>query len=161
MYAVSGNQPLSRRPLMGATDFERFRIKTYSYWELYLNGNQAYLGRSYVWLKREGKVGLTSLTKYEHSELFQEILPKFEAACAAAFRFDRKIDLMNYAWLCNEESHGHHGYMHAIPRYKNPKVFNGEIFIDKRWGKNYAPYEISGWSEHLVQSIKEKILSCL
>lgn len=47
-------------------------------------------------------------------------------------------DLMNYAALGNNFKHLH---VHLIPRYERSRKFAGIEFIDKRWGKNYAPYD--------------------
>ncbi|MBI5274170.1 MAG: hypothetical protein HY860_03860 [Chlamydiales bacterium] len=33
--------------------------------------------------------------------------------------------------------------MHFVPRYKESREFNGVIFNDARFGKNYAPYDQS------------------
>jgi diadenosine tetraphosphate (Ap4A) HIT family hydrolase len=45
---------------------------------------------------------------------------------------------MNYAALSNVSPVIH---MHIVPRYKEPRTFQGAQFIDTRWGKNYAPYD--------------------
>ena len=49
-------------------------------------------------------------------------------------------DLMNYAWLGNHiHLHNGHGHLHIIPRYKRLVLLGRRKFLDKRWGKNYAP----------------------
>ena len=51
-----------------------------------------------------------------------------------------KPDKMNYAALSNTSPKIH---VHLVPRYKDPREFNGCIFEDARYGKNYAPYDKS------------------
>ncbi len=45
---------------------------------------------------------------------------------------------MNYAAMSNVSPKIH---VHCIPRYKEPRIFEGMTFVDTRWGKNYAPYD--------------------
>lgn len=64
-------------------------------------------------------------------------------------------DKMNYAALSNVFEKLH---VHFIPRYKTERIFEGIKFIDKQWGKNYAPYDRS-FSVH--PDIMNKIKSCI
>lgn len=47
---------------------------------------------------------------------------------------------MNYAALSNTSPVVH---VHIIPRYEHSRKFAGIIFVDSRWGANYAPYDKS------------------
>jgi diadenosine tetraphosphate (Ap4A) HIT family hydrolase len=68
-------------------------------------------------------------------ELFS-IGEEVKAALKALFQPDK----MNYAALSNTSPKIH---LHVVPRYKDSREFNGMIFSDTRWGKNYAPYDRS------------------
>lgn len=107
-------------------------IKRYKHWDVYLHENQYYLGRMYVWLKRQNVVDLFSVTQLEREELFK-IGKELQTALEKTF----KPDLYNYAALANVSAHLH---LHYIPRYKCVRTFDGYEFKDERWGKNYAPY---------------------
>ena len=50
-------------------ELEEFLIKKFSYWTVYLNKNQYYLGRVYFVLNRHGPEDTTSLTEEEWEEL--------------------------------------------------------------------------------------------
>ena len=119
--------------------YEEWLIRRYPSWTLYLNPQQYYLGRCYVWLKRFGKMQrITDLKLSEWIELHDCVLPAYEGAIDRLWRPGH----MNYAWLCNEfAEHNGHGHMHMIPRYERPVLlFPGCEFRDDQWGKNYAPY---------------------
>ena len=64
-------------------------------------------------------------------ELF-DILTVYQKALDAIW----KPEGWNYAQLGNVIPHLH---FHFIPRYRGKRVFEDVTFIDKRWGKNYAP----------------------
>lgn len=113
-------------------DYERFRVKDYKHWSVFVHENQYYLGRTYAWAKREGVVDLMDATEEEQKEFFI-IGRAIKNALVQLFR----PDLMNYAALTNEARHLH---VHIVPRYASPRTFDGMEFIDERWGQNYAPY---------------------
>lgn len=115
--------------------YAQFDIKKYTHWTLRLNANQAYLGRAIAWLEREGDMQrLSSLTAKERSELWDVVLPEYEAALKKLFNPDH----MNYAWLGNLfHEHNGHGHMHLIPRYASPREFEEMTFIDENWGHHY------------------------
>lgn len=133
-------------------------IHEYPLWVLYLNRKQGYLGRSYAWLKREGKVGFSELTNEEHLEL-RLVIHWYERALFRAFGFDSQVDLVNYAWLANHVAHGHHGHMHFIPRFKEPKVHPllGFSYGGERWGENYVPDPARILSEEEYGAIRHLI----
>ena len=55
--------------------YERFKIKDYKHWAVYLHQNQYYLGRMYVWSKRENALDFSEMHQEEREELFVTILP--------------------------------------------------------------------------------------
>ncbi len=114
-------------------EFQKYKIKEYNHWEVYLHKNQCYLGRVYIWAKREDAVDLMQMTSEEREELF-DVGHSVNKSLAELF----KPNLMNYAALGNISTHLH---LHVIPRYASPRQFEGIKFVDDRWGKNYAPYK--------------------
>lgn len=111
------------------TDFSKNTIKSYTYWEIYVNGNQSYLGRCIVWCKRTDALDLADATPGEQAELFSVLHDLRESA--------KKIfqpDWFNYSFLGNATRHLH---CHFIPRYSASKEFNGITFEDKLYGDNY------------------------
>lgn len=117
-------------------DYEKLKIKSYKYWDLYLHENQCYLGRVFVQLKDEkGVEDFLDIQGQVREEFFQ-IGQNIKKAVKTLF----KPDKMNYAALSNTSPVIH---VHIIPRYKDTREFNGVTFKDTRWGQNYAPYDRS------------------
>jgi diadenosine tetraphosphate (Ap4A) HIT family hydrolase len=118
--------------------YKQFDIKRYTHWTLRLEERQRYLGQALAWLERDGEMQrLSSLTLDERAELWDVVLPEYEAAMQELWQPDH----MNYTWLGNLfHLHKGHGHMHLIPRYKDPRTFAGMDFADTRWGNNYVPY---------------------
>lgn len=117
-------------------DYEKLKIKSFKYWDLYLHENQCYLGRTFVQLKDENGVEDFLDINGEVREEFFQIGENVKKALGTIF----KPDKMNYAALSNTSPVIH---MHIIPRYKNAREFNEITFKDTRWGQNYAPYDRS------------------
>ena len=119
-------------------EFAKLAIYAQSYWTLYLNADQRYLGRSYLWLnsKHRDFHQLDELSANEQHELFQ-LMRRFRKCVERLWR----ADSINCAWLGNEAGkHRGHGHMHLIPRYATPPKFLSRSFPDERYGKNYQPY---------------------
>lgn len=113
--------------------YKELMIKEFENWEVYLHESQCYLGRSYIWARREGVVDFFDMTPEERRE-YNEVGRALKGALGKAF----KPDLCNYATLANTTAHLH---THVIPRYKGQREFSGIVFRDERWGRNYAPYD--------------------
>ncbi len=131
-------------------DYSKFKIKDYNYWTLYINENQSYLGRCYVWCKREDALDLPDATLEEREELFA-ILKEIERVIKKAF----KADMLNYAFLGNIT---HHLHGHIIPRYSSSVEFDGVTFKDDRWGENYRTNHDFKISEETLEKIKNEIV---
>lgn len=120
--------------------YDRFLIKRFKHWRLYQHQNQCYLGRVYVAAERDF-IQKIDMTPEEMHELF-----RIEALVCPTAKSLFGAEHFNYAWLANE---WHHAHEHIIPRYSKRVTFEGEHFIDTRWGQNYAPYnkhdETSPW----------------
>ena len=129
------------------TSYEKFLIKEYNHWRVYLHENQTYLGRTYIWAKRENALDFFDMNKDEQNEYFK-IGRELKKALQNLFN----PDLYNYATLANVSPHLH---THIIPRYASPRKFNDIEFRDDRWGQNYAPYDKNfKLNESELESIK-------
>lgn len=117
------------------TAYSAFKIKEYTHWTLFLHENQCYLGRTYLLAKNTDNNDYIAMSPEEREEFFT-----IGAAIKSALNVLFAPDKMNYASLGNVFERLH---VHFIPRYKNPRIFLGVEFSDKRWGKNYAPYDCS------------------
>lgn len=113
--------------------YEKFIIKEFKHWTVYLHNNQFYLGRVYIWAKRKDAFDFFDMTKDELKEYF-----KIGKELRRGFKKLFNPDMYNYATLANVARHLH---THVIPRYKEKRKMFGVTFIDKRWGKNYAPQD--------------------
>jgi len=115
-------------------DYSRYILKTYKFWTVYLNANQAYLGRCYIALHRDGNLDpFLETTEAERRELGLIV-----AAVQKALNGLYQPDIYNYANLRNTWPKCH---WHIIPRYRQARTINGCTFRDRNWGKNYAPYD--------------------
>lgn len=115
-------------------DYEKLKIKSYKYWDVYLHENQCYLGRVFVQLRNDqGVEDFLEVSKGEREEFFR-IGKEIKSALKILFTPDK----MNYAALSNTSPRIH---VHLVPRYKEAREFGGVVFQDARWGKNFAPYD--------------------
>ena len=114
-------------------DYKQFKIKEFRFWVVYLHTSQYFLGRVYIWSRRQGLVDLMDITMEEREELF-EIGRLLKNVLGEIFH----PDLFNWASLGNLSAQCH---VHLIPRYATIRNFAGIVFEDGRWGKNYAPYD--------------------
>jgi diadenosine tetraphosphate (Ap4A) HIT family hydrolase len=136
-----------------AEDFSKNLVKGYTYWEVYVHGNQGYLGRCVVWCKRDNALDLADATLEEQSELFL-ILRELREAVQKVFQ----PDWLNYAFLGNEMQHLHG---HLIPRYAKPKTFMGIVFEDRLYGHNYATDHNFETSAELLAEVRDALKSVL
>jgi len=115
-------------------DYEKFKIKEYKHWILFLHKNQyPYIGRCYAWAKREDANLITDMSREEQEELFNIIIPQWDKAIKKLFNHDRP----NLSILGNTSPHLH---AHLIPRYHNPVTHYKIEFIDPNPNSNYSPY---------------------
>lgn len=132
-----------------ATDFSNNLIKSYKYWDVYVNQNQGYLGRCIIWCKREEAEDMIDATEEEQKELF-EIIKDLRKAVQKCFN----ADWFNYAFLGNQTRHLHG---HFIPRYKEPKVFMGTTFIDECYGDNYITDPVFTTPPEVLEKVKSSL----
>lgn len=132
--------------------YERFLIRGFRYWELYLHQNQVYLGRCYLALRREdAEDPFIDCTVPEQGELGDILAFRLIPALERLFQLDKP----NYANLRNVWPRCH---WHVIPRYAIPRTFAGETFTDERWGHNWSPYDHDRkFSEELLFKIRDAL----
>lgn len=101
-----------------------------SRWNVVLDRNQEYLGKSFVSL-REHKGSLSELDTIDWTEL-REVIRRIEAAMAAAFRPDvfNWSCLMNNAVVASQPTHVH---WHLHPRFLHGTEFAGVSFPNPKW----------------------------
>ncbi|MBI2043651.1 HIT family protein [Candidatus Pacearchaeota archaeon] len=129
-------------------EYKKFLISdNFRHWKIYLHENQYFLGRCYIWAKREDFVDFFDLTREEIEE-FILITKKLKEALSKSF----KPDLFNYAIFSNVAKHLH---AHVIPRYKHPRNFYGFNFVDETFGKDLIPRPISRQEEFKVKFTDE------
>lgn len=131
-------------------DYDQLKIKSYNHWDVYLHENQCYLGRVFVLLKDDSGVEDFLAIDGEVREEFFLIGEKVKIALKTLF----KPDKMNYAALSNTSKKIH---VHFVPRYKEAREFNGVVFNDQRWGKNYAPYDSFVLEESILFKIRDAL----
>ena len=131
-------------------ELERWIIKKFKYWTIYLAKNQYYLGRVYVALNRHGPEKTTELTKEEWAEL-KEINDRLAIALSSLYKYD----LINY--LVTQGRDRYHFHMHLVPRHENAINFYGEEFKDEMWGKLPFPTPKREFNEKILNKIKEDI----
>lgn len=119
----------------GATDpkidLTRLDLRLTPFWRWSLHPNQCYLGRCIFVLRRECEHSLAALESAEFQSFGQQ-MKDYEAVLATLFSPDR----FNYMQLGNEWGQLH---VHAIPRYRGARSWNGVVFDDRRWGANPSP----------------------
>jgi len=136
---------------MTEEDYERFKIKEFDAWDLFLHINQyPYIGRCYASAKRKEADLVTDMTNSERNELFEIIVPKWHKSVKKLFDCDRP----NIVCLGNTWNHLH---WHLIPRYNEEKEFYGIKFLDSNPNGNYSPYSKQKIEENILMQIKEEI----
>ena len=132
-------------------DYEQFKIKTYSLWDLFLHKHQfPYIGRCYASAKRPEAKTIRDMKIEERNELFDLIIPEWEIAIKILFTPTR----INMASLGNTHNHLR---WHLIPRYREPKELFGITFTDTDPSRNYSPYPKKDIPLETLLYIKEAI----
>ena len=118
--------------LNAGREYEECLVKRYPSWILFLNRNQSYLGRAYIWLRRHQDLHpLSALTTAESYELTR-ILIEYSRALRLALGQPNHIDC---GWTVDGlKKHRGHGHLRLTPRYAIAQAFLGEEFHDLRFG---------------------------
>ncbi|HEU5187400.1 MAG TPA: HIT family protein [Candidatus Saccharimonadales bacterium] len=128
------------------------------YWQVELQPDQQYLGKSVVALRRHVSA-LRELTEAEGQEFF-EIVKKFETS------IDKNFNPTHFNWSClmNDAAGSDtpmHVHWHAIPRYKEKRHFSGHEFVDQRWPKSARDMEPNQPTQEVLEAIRDTIVSGL
>lgn len=118
---------------MGDDYYARLKVHEGEHWSVFVHESQYYLGRTYIASNSDIDKGILELSLGEATEFFSTA-SMLTSSVEALFQPDR----MNYAYFGNEWNHLH---IHFIPRYQSSREFDGIVFEDHRWGRNYAPYD--------------------
>lgn len=133
-------------------NYDQLKLKSYRYWDTYLHENQCYLGRVFIQLREDEGVEDFLAIEGKIREEFFLAGEEIKSALKTLFKPDR----MNYAALSNTSPKIH---VHCVPRYKEPREFNGFIFKDLNWGKNFAPYDRAfSIPEPLLLNIRDALI---
>jgi diadenosine tetraphosphate (Ap4A) HIT family hydrolase len=138
-------------------DYLKLHLFEMRHWSWTLNPNQSYLGRTVFALKRSCTGSLNDLSFEEWNELYH-CIRLFEAWMDQTFRPDK----YNYTQMGNVWEQMH---VHAIPRYRGPRTWQGIRIDDVRWGQNTAPtprspisiertYELADWLRTRLSSFE-------
>ena len=129
---------------------EKYFIKKFEYWNVYLCEDQNYLGRTYIALNRHGPETIQELTNEEWIE-FRDVIDKVSKVLHNLYKYD----FINYLVLQNNDRN--HFHIQLIPRYIEARIVYGEEFKDERWGHSPFPADKKEFSEKLLLKIKEDI----
>lgn len=105
-------------------DVANLGIKEYEYWILALRAKQVTIGSCVILLKRECPF-ISELTDSELIE-FKLVAKDWETIINTTF----KPDKFNYIAAMMKDPFVH---FHAIPRYREPREFDGVTFKDTSW----------------------------
>jgi len=134
-------------------DFEKFSLKKYRHFELYLHQEQfPYIGRSYAWSLRDDAKEIRDMKRGELIELHQEIFPEWENSV-------RKLFGSNWSNLAIFGNTSPHLHAHLIPRYESLVRFSGIEFVDKNPRGNYSPYQKMSLNEEVLFGIRD-LMKC-
>lgn len=116
-------------------DETKGRVLYTEFWNVFLNPNQAHLGRVYVNLGSHAGA-LSELTPDEWED-YAELAPRLELGIERVFG----ATMFNWTCLLNnafqEEQPKPHVHHHLRPRYDHPVEFAGTIFEDPEFGLHY------------------------
>ena len=138
-----------------ADEFERFRLKKYKHFDLFLHKNQfPYIGRCYAWALRRDAKELTDMNREERDELFELIIPLWDESIFVLYEHDRN----NVAFFGND---ARHLYAHLIPRYDSSRKRHGIEFVDSNPRGNYSPYPLLEIEDEILIKIRDEIRESL
>lgn len=127
-------------------------INKYKHWSILLRPVQLTLG-SVVLVNHEPVHAFSKLSKASFTEL-HKITVQIESALFRAFKYDK----LNYLMLMMVDPDVH---FHIIPRYAEPKHFNGIEFVDPGWPGAPDLSHVNNTSESTNLNIINHIVSCL
>lgn len=134
-------------------------ITSSDHWKVFLNQEQAYLGRMVVVAKRHVP-SLGDLSLEEQLDFFK-LVKILEDVVKVAFG----ASLSNWSCLMNdayqEENPTPYVHWHLRPRYNHDVTINGQVFSDPEFGHHYSRERKITVDEATVKVIVQKIKSAL
>ncbi|HAP37451.1 hypothetical protein A2574_03765 [Candidatus Shapirobacteria bacterium RIFOXYD1_FULL_38_32] len=134
-------------------------VTSSDHWNVFLNNEQACLGRMVVVAKRHVP-SLGELTQQEQLDFFK-LVKILEDSVKTAFG----ASLSNWSCLMNdayqEEDPRPHVHWHLRPRYKNNVELNGQTFSDPEFGHHYSRERKFNVDDITVKIIVDKIKSAI
>lgn len=126
------------------------------FWTVSLTTDQAYLGRSVIWLRREC-ASLSEVSSEEWLDFHQNIVKKLESAYKKVFSATmfNWTCLMNHAYKKNPPKPLVH--WHFRPRYNKDVTFAGELFQDLEFAHHYDRKREKIVSPEIIQKISESL----
>lgn len=148
---------MAERPGRGVihhVDYAQLQIYRMGPWIWQVHENQSYLGRLIFRLDRSETGSLAQCNNIEWLSLHENI-QAYEQLWQHFFGPDR----FNYSQMGNVFSQLH---VQAVPRYKSERVWRHRIFIDAKWGQNWAPtpdspltlketYDFAAWLQNEIR----------
>jgi diadenosine tetraphosphate (Ap4A) HIT family hydrolase len=132
---------------------ERNLLKEYEHWILTVSSHQHTLGCFIIISKSD----IERISEAKPEGLAELALAMREIENALSKSKDFNPDRFNYLQLGNG---WHHLHFHGIPRYKNPRFFDGKEWVDKEWGKPPV-WNLETSAEDLILKLKNAILEYL
>ena len=126
-------------------------IRQYQYWSVLLRPAQATLG-ALVLAAHEPAQAFSELSPASFTEL-HAVTGQIEAALAKAFQYDK----INYLMLMMVDADVH---FHVLPRYAQPRQFDGMEFIDAGWPAMPNLSQINTTDAAINERIMNHIRSC-
>jgi diadenosine tetraphosphate (Ap4A) HIT family hydrolase len=127
-----------------------------TYWRVYLDPEQSYLGRCRVILKRHA--GTLSMLNTEEWKDFGEAVRRVELILTKAF----EPKLFNWTCMVNnsylDEDPDPHIHWHVRGRYDSPVVIEGVTFDDPDFGHHYDRARKKEVSEDTLRAIRARLL---
>ncbi len=130
---------------------KKYMLFQTEYWQVFLADKQDYIGRCILVCKRH--VGALSDLNDEEWFDYKQAVNKLEKAIFDAFG----ATMYNWSCLMNDfyksDIPNPHLHIHLRPRYRNPVLINGKVFIDEEFGHHYNNEKTSTVNENDFQRI--------
>lgn len=101
-----------------------------AHWTLAVNHNQNLLGKIILVARRP----VESVTELDNDE-WCDLLHQVRRVCAALDELFQP-DRYNHAFLMNLDAQVH---LHVVPRYREQRIWDGEVFSDPHFGALFGP----------------------
>lgn len=128
--------------------YDQYQFGETKYWKLFVHERGVpYLGRAYAWYKGDARDLFADCPPEALTDL-QHAMQLMHAAATQLWQ----PDVFNYAAFTNEAPHLH---VHIIPRYREPRTWQGVRCVDERWGGNYAPTEKTPMPTEWLHTVRD------